>query len=486
LGDGVSSLWNEDAAFLEYTEERKRNWDTTSERNANGNWGKYYRDWLVKIYQFCIPQGARVLEVGCGKGDLLAALQPASGMGVDFSAKMIAAARERHPDLTFVCADAQSLKMQETFDYIILSDLLNDVWDVQELLVRLKPACHGETRIICNFFSQLWKGPLNFVRGMGLANKTLPQNWLTREDMANLFYLAGYDVFRSWSEFLCPVNIPLLAGFFNKYLAKIWPFRLFDLANFLIARPQSSVRAAWVQTPPTVSVLVPARNEAGNIETILKRIPEMGGGTEIIFVEGNSTDDTYETIERVIAASPRNCKLYKQPGKGKGDAVRMGFAKAEGDILMILDADITVPPEDLPRFFDVIYSGQAEFANGVRLVYPMQKRAMRFFNLLGNKFFSAAFSWLLGQPLRDSLCGTKVLTKANYEHIVENRSYFGDFDPFGDFDLLFGAAKLNLKIVDMPIRYRDRTYGDTNIQRWRHGWLLLQMVVYAAFKIKFV
>ncbi|GHS95006.1 glycosyl transferase [Synergistales bacterium] len=478
-------MWISDIAFEEYTKERKQNWDdNASKERIHG--GDYYREWLAKTYRHCIPSGSKVLELGCGRGDLLASLKPSKGLGVDFSPAMIELAKKNYPSLNFICMDAHILSIEGTYDYIVVSDVVNDVWDVQEILVRLRPFCHNETRLIFNFFSQVWKAPLNFARKLGLANRNLTQNWLTCEDMRNLLYLSGYDVFRSWPEFLFPWDIPILRSFFNVYLAKIWPFRLFDLTNFMIARPRSSIRPQWKNDRPTVSVLVPARNEAGNIEALIERIPDMGGGTEIIFVEGNSTDNTYEVIERTIEKSSRNCRLYRQPGRGKGDAVRFGFAQANGDILMILDADITVPPEDLPRFYEVIYTGQAEFVNGVRLVYPMQKQAMRFFNLLGNKFFSAAFSWLLGQPLRDTLCGTKVLTKENYEHIVANRSYFGDFDPFGDFDLLFGAAKLNLKIVDMPIRYRDRTYGDTNIERWKHGWLLLKMVVYAAFKIKFV
>jgi glycosyltransferase involved in cell wall biosynthesis len=213
----------------------------------------------------------------------------------------------------------------------------------------------------------------------------------------------------------------------------------------------------------------------------------MGSSTELVFVEGHSSDNTYETIQHAIAKYPgRKCKLFRQSGKGKGDAVRLGFQESEGDVLMILDADMTVPPEDLTRFFEVLASGKSEFINGVRLVYPLEDEAMRFFNILGNKFFSLAFTWLLGQPIKDTLCGTKVLSKKDYNTIAANRDYFGDFDPFGDFDLLFGAAKLNLKISEIPIRYRSRSYGDTNISRWRHGWLLVKMVVFAARRIKFI
>jgi glycosyltransferase involved in cell wall biosynthesis len=267
----------------------------------------------------------------------------------------------------------------------------------------------------------------------------------------------------------------------NRWLAPLVGW--FCLTVFIVARP---ARTSASQAR-TVSVVIPARNEAGNIAAAVARTPEMGAGTELIFVEGHSRDDTWAQIQKVAAEHPeRKIKILQQTGKGKGDAVRAGFAVATGDILMILDADLTMPPEDLPKFYAVLASGRAEFANGVRLVYPMDEKAMQFLNLCANKTFGLIFTWLLGQPVKDTLCGTKVLSRAHYESIAANRAYFGDFDPFGDFDLLFGAAKLNLKIADVPIRYRERTYGTTNIQRWRHGWLLLQMVLFAARKLKFV
>lgn len=240
-------------------------------------------------------------------------------------------------------------------------------------------------------------------------------------------------------------------------------------------------------TAPSVSVIVPARNEVGNIRPLFERLPRMGSRTELVLVEGGSTDGTPEEIERCRAAFPDlPCLHLKQAGKGKGDAMRLGFARATGDILMILDSDLTVTPEDLPRFYEVLAEGRGRFVNGVRLVYPMEGEAMRFLNFLANKFFSLAFSWLLSQPIKDTLCGTKALWRWDERAIAAGRAYFGDFDPFGDFDLLFGAAKRNLKIVEIPIRYRDRSYGTTKIDRWTHGWLLLQMVVFAARRLKFV
>jgi glycosyltransferase involved in cell wall biosynthesis len=317
-----------------------------------------------------------------------------------------------------------------------------------------------------------------------LAKPQLNQNWLTVEDIQNLLTLAGFELIRSSAEVLCPVRIPLVDTLCNRYLVKVWPFRWLGLTNFIVARPTPVAKPS---AEPIVTVVVPARNEAGNIAAILDRVPTMGAGTELIFVEGNSRDGTYERIEQEIASRPDcTARLYRQNGRGKGDAVRLGFERSSGDLLMILDADLTVPPEDLPRFYEAWRSGRGDFINGVRLVYPMEQKAMRFFNLLGNKFFSLAFTWLLSQSVKDSLCGTKVLSRVHYQTIAANRAYFGEIDPFGDFDLLFGAARYNLKILGLPIRYRERKYGETNIQRWKHGVLLLRMVILASRRIRFV
>jgi SAM-dependent methyltransferase len=467
----------------EYQATRRTFWNLNSEIQDR-SWGGYYRTRLKQVYRLAIPEGASVLEIGCGRGDLLAALKPSLGVGVDFSESMVSLARRLHPNMEFVIADAHELDLGgRTFDYIVISDVVNDLWDVQAVFDRLRGCCKPQTRLIFNYYSHLWGWALRLAQKLGITTPNLPQNWLTRRDMINLLELSGFQTLRSWEEVVVPLRIPLISDIANRYLPKISPFRFLSLTNFLLARPNPQPRKEL----PTVSVIVAARNEEGHIAELMARIPEMGGGTEIVFVEGHSSDDTYSAIEREIAKNPRRRrKLLKQPGKGKGDAVRAGFAAASGDILMILDADITVPPEDLTRFYNVIASGEAEFVNGVRLVYPIQDGAMRFANLVGNKFFSWAFSWLLGQPIRDTLCGTKVLWADDYQKLADNRTYFGDFDPFGDFDLLFGAAKLNLKIMEVPIRYRTRRYGETNIQRWRHGVLLLRMVVFAARRIKFV
>ena len=448
------------------------------EKEAN----RGYHFLLKKYYQFLIPPGMRVLELGCGLGDLLAAVKPSAGVGVDFSPATITLARKRYPELEFQLGDVYDRLPETRFDYIIISDLLNDLPDVQALLDGIHRHSFQHTRLVINSYNNLWRPILRLAEICGLKAPTLMQNWLSSGDITNLLHLSGWELIKVDHRILWPVKTPLLASLFNKWLA---PFlKHFCLTSFFVARPRP-LPSHYKNY--SCSVVIPARNEAGNIEAAVLRTPEMGAGTEIIFVEGHSKDNTWEEIQRVAAKYPhRKIKILKQKSKGKGGAVREAFAAAEGDLLFILDADLTMPPEDLPKFYNVACSGTADFVNGVRLVYPMEDEAMRFLNMLGNKFFSAAFSWLLGQPIKDTLCGTKVLFRKDYEQIARHRAYFGDFDPFGDFDLLFGAAKQNLKMIDLPIRYKARTYGETNISRWKHGWLLLRMVSFAARRLKFL
>jgi len=443
---------------------------------------RFYHDLLKNHFRFLVPAGSRVLEVGCGLGDLLAALEPARGVGIDFSPAMITIAREQHPELEFHVAEAATFEVSERFDHILLSDLVNDLPDVQAVLSHLHEHAHARTRLVMNFFNTLWRPILSLAIKMGAKSPAPPQNWLSLADMKNLLHLAGWEVIKEETRILWPLRTPLLARFLNRWLTPL--LKPFCLTIFLVARlrPQPKPEHHYRCT-----VVIPARNEAGNIEAAVQRTPEMGLGTEILFVEGHSNDDTWDEIRRVKTRYPeRNIRVLKQQTKGKGGAVREGFAAANGDLLFILDADLTMPPEQLPKFYEVARSGLADFVNGVRLVYPMEEQAMRFANMIANYLFSFTFSWLLGQRVKDTLCGTKVLFRADYEAIARNRAYFGEFDPFGDYDLLFGAAKLNLRIADLPIRYQARSYGATNIHRWRHGLILLRMVLFAATRLKFV
>lgn len=446
----------------------------------------YYYEDLAAWYRFIIPAGSSVLEIGCGTGYLLDRMKPQRGVGIDLSPKMIALAQQQFPQYDFKVMDAEQLELAEQFDYIVLSDTVGYFEDVQQALRQLQRVSHSHTRLIITYQNGLWLPVLRLAEKLHLKMPTKKINWLNAADLSNVLYLEGFQVIQTSRRFLFPFHLPVIAWLINRYLAHLPIVNRLCLTNCIVARPFPAVAATAAL--PSVSVIIPARNEAGNISAAIKRIPVMGSQTEVIFIEGHSTDNTLATIQEVVQqyTGPLQLTYAVQTGKGKGDAVRKGFDLARGDILMILDADLTVVPEELPKFYQAIQTGRGEFINGSRLVYPIEKDAMQTLNMIANHFFSVIFTWLLGQRIKDTLCGTKVLWKRDYHLIEKNRSFFGDFDPFGDFDLLFGAAKLHLTIVEIPIRYAARTYGTTNISRFRHGWLLFKMVGFALNKIKFV
>jgi SAM-dependent methyltransferase len=457
------------AAYDRIAEDRAR----FIEKNA------YYAREVERLVKSLVASGSRVLEVGCGLGDLIASLDACHAVGIDVSPRMVELARARHPGLDVRVCDVEADPLPRgPFDYIVLSDVVGHLEDVQQALEALRPLLAHDGRLVVTYYNFLWEPVLKLAERMGRKTPWPSQNWLSMHDIANLLRLAGFDVMRQGTDVLLPVDVPVVSRFMNRWMARLPGASHLALVEYFVARP---VPEALPRSLPSVSVICPCRNERGNIREAVERTPLMGERTELIFVDGSSTDGTVQEIEEAIQSYPGPLQLrlvHQGGGKGKGDAVRKGFAAATGEVLMILDADLTVPPEELPKFYRALVTGKGDLVNGVRLVYPMEDEAMRFLNLLGNKFFGLALSHVIEQPIKDSLCGTKVLSRKHYDRIAANRHVFGDFDPFGDFDLLFGAARLNLKIVDLPVRYRARTYGDTKISRFRHGWLLLRMTAF--------
>jgi 2-polyprenyl-3-methyl-5-hydroxy-6-metoxy-1,4-benzoquinol methylase len=461
--------------LLDYFEKNAPKRDKWKRRN------RFYQRTIERQYSFIIPEGSTVLELGCSTGDLLNAVKPAKGIGVDFSATAIGIARSKYPHLEFHTADALEFKPGTSIDYIIVSELITSLWDVQAFFKNVRSYVNPRTKVIISSYNYLWEPILRFGEFIGLKAKQPLQNWLSIKDIESILTLESFEIVKVEKKLLFPKYIPLFNLIINTFLSNLPGINSLNLIQFITARPVYSEPKDF-----SVTIVVPARNEKGNMENAIKRTPKFGSHQEFIFIEGNSSDGTYEEMLRVQQAYPEvDMKVMKQTGKGKGNAVREAFDKATCDILMILDADLTTPPEDMPKFYEALSMNKGEFINGCRLVYPMEKEAMRFLNFLGNKFFGWFFSFLLGQRLKDTLCGTKVLFRNDYERIIANRRYFGDFDPFGDFDLLFGAAKLNLKITEVIVRYRDREYGSTQISRFTHGWLLIKMSLFAARKIKF-
>jgi SAM-dependent methyltransferase len=466
--------------FLEFAEAN------LDEQARRGKFNAAYREDDRKFMRFLIPPGKRVLELGCGQGELLAALQPSYGVGVDFGARTIARANELHPDLHFVLGDVEDpatlAGIEGPFDYIVIADTIGMFEDIDGTLRLVHHFCAPSTRIIISYYSHLWEPILKLAELLRLRSRQPQINYIATADFLNLMDLADFEVISQEQRQLIPLRWFGLGPFVNRFIAPLPGIRKLCLRTYLVGRP---VRQ-FPDRKFSVSILIPCRNEKGNIENAILRMPRFGTAQEILFVEGNSSDGTFEECERVrdVYKDSWDIKVLKQDGKGKGDAVRKGFAAATGDVLMILDADLTMPPEALPKYHAVIETGKAEFVNGTRLIYPMENEAMRPLNLIANRFFAYLFSYLVNTRLTDTLCGTKVLLRKDYEVLARERGYFGNFDPFGDFDLIFGAAKQNLKIVETPIHYKARTFGETQISRFRDGWLLLKMVWFAYRKLK--
>ncbi len=447
---------------------------------------RYYYDQIAAWLRYVIPEGRRVVDLGCADGAMLHRLKPSHGIGIDFSQGFIRLARERHHEHQFVLADVtkELPPIEAHADYVYAVDLVGYLQDIQGALEHVAKLCSPNTRLVLTKTNPFWGPIFRVASWFGLTQQRRYSNWLTQRQCHSVIELSGFEVVRQDKFMLLPFYIPLLSYVLNRYVSHLPLLKHLSLVEYFICRP----RPTGTSEAPSVSVIIPARNERGNMRPALERMPRFAGPLEVIFVEGHSKDGTWEEIEKVAAERDWGfpIKMYKQTGKGKGDAVRLGFSKASNDILMILDADLTVPPEELPRFYQVLADGRAEYVHGTRLVYPMESEAMRPLNWLGNKFFSAVLTFLLGQSMSDTLCGTKCLWRKAYERLASDRKYFGDFDPFGDFDLIFGSAKLSLKISEIPVHYKDRTYGSTQINRFRDGWLLLKMCGFAANKMLFL
>ena len=445
----------------------------------------FFHEEELGYLRFLIPPGLRILELGCGTGDLLADLQPSIGVGVDISPAMIDQAKQLHPDLQFKIGDVEDPNFMASlpgpFDIILIVDTIGALDDCQRTMELLHQHCTRETRLVIAYYSHLWEPLLLLAEWVGWRSKQPLQNILSPADIHSLAELADFEFIKSELRLLSPLRLFGLGRLLNRFISILPIIRGLSLRHYSICR---SLRRA-VDRVRSASIVIPARNERGNIEATIKRMPRFCDDIEVIFVEGHSSDGTMDEIKRVAAAHPNwNIKVMSQRGEGKADAVFAAFDAARGDVLMILDADLTMPPEQLPKFWHAITASKGEFTNGSRLIYSMDDRAMQFLNLIANRAFSIIFSWLLNQRFTDTLCGTKVLRRADYERLKKGRSYFGDFDPFGDFDLIFGATKLNLRFIEVPIRYAARTYGKTQISRFRHGVLSIRMVIFAFFRIK--
>ena len=453
-----------------------RNLDMWRRRN------RYYHQKIAEYLRFIVPEGESLLLIGCEDGRLLDVLAPSRGFGVDCSEEMIALAGKRRPQHRYLAASDYAFELDESFEYIVLNDMTGEVHDLFSLLQRIAGLCTRTSRVVIVQHNYLWRPVLRLAARLRLKRPEARQNWLSVGDLRVFLDGVGFETIDVRSKLFCPKRLLGLGSAAN-WVAGLVPFvhRLAGteilIARLEAHRPDPSTRSA--------SIVLTTRDERENIEPMVKAIPDVGRETEIIFVEGHSTDGTPEEIERVIKGYPeKRIRLLRQTGVGQGDAIRTGFAAATGDVIILLEADQTSPPEDVLKAFEIVASGRSDYVNGSRFIYPRARGSMPVRNAVGNILFAVWFTWFLGQRTSDVLCGLKAIDRRQFARLLGNWEFLGVFDPFGDFELLFGAARLGLKISEVPTRYTARAYGTPKSRFVKHGMMLARMARRATLEFK--
>jgi len=458
----TDNSWGPDA-LDEIREARRKHQEATAERRDK--WihsNRYFYDRLKRVLKYIIEPRKRVLEIRCETGQLLASVKPSYGVGVEISEAMVECARRQYPEFRFVRSDPESLQLNETFDYVLFNHIFDTV-DILRAFESIRRHCSLETKIVVINYNQLWQPILEFASNVGLRSRFVEPNWISENDLRGFLKLAGFRPVRKHRMMLFPKWIPILSSVMNDFVARLPGLRRLCLMQVMVGRPLAEPKR---EEDLTVSVVIPCRNEVGNIQHAVKRLPAMGRHTEILFCDDKSNDGTADEIRRMQALYPRkDIRLVEGPGICKAENVWAGFRAARGDVLMILDADLTVMPEELPVFLRALATSRGEFVNGSRLVYPMPDLAMKFANIIGNKLFGVAFSFLLDQRIKDTLCGTKVFWRRDWVRMEENLGGWGIKDLWGDYELLFGASKLHLEIIEVPVHYQERIHGVTKMTK---------------------
>ncbi len=436
------------------------------------NW--YFHNSLRQMFKSFIPEGADILQIGYGLGDILSSLYPNKAVSLDTDENIMLSAKRRYPQIKFISGKPENLNVKGKFDYVIIPNSVDHLEDIQTVLEKLKLNVTSKSKIMLTALNPKWIQILSVLEKLNLKRAEGEKNWLRLEDLKNITRISGYEIEESGFRVMLPLHIPLVTRWINATIPNTPLFKRFCLEQFIVARK--------VESPATkklsCSVVVPCFNEEENIKNCVSRVPKMGKWTEIVVVDDGSTDKTIKVVKQLMKTY-KNLKLVSyKPNRGKGWAVKQGMDAARGDVVMILDADMAVPPEELPRFFSIFERNYGNFVNGTRLIYPMEDQAMRQLNLIGNLVFSWIFSWLLGVRITDTLCGTKALYKSDYKNVkMSGKSW-------GDFDLLFGAAENDLDIIEVPVHYKKRVAGKSKMKAFKHGMVLAKMCGIGFWRLK--
>ena len=358
--------------------------------------------------------------------------------------------------------------INKKYQRIILTDVVENYDDVFALLNIVSNLLTIDGKLIISSINTKYLILSRTLEFLKLKDSNENTSYIHVKKIRNITSGVGLEYQKFYTKQLFPFSFFYVGNVINKIM-EIISFQLnLGIKTYIIFRP-----AIITNSKNSKSIIIPAKNEEGNLVELVSRIPKFEN-TEIIFSYGKSKDNTLKVMKQITQSNKLfKFKLVKQTKNGKANAVWEALNVVENDLIAILDADISVDPETLSDFFDIIEKNNADFVNGTRLIYDMEKNSMRFLNRIGNRFFQFFISKIIKEALTDSLCGTKVFKKSYLNDLYFWQNIFGKKDPFGDFDLIFAAAYSGQKIVEMPIVYRERKYGTTQIARFKDGFKLL-------------
>lgn len=432
---------------------------------------RYYYTQIQRLLKFLIPPGKSILYFGCYREDVIYSLDASSSVVIN---EEVDERISKNKSVEFVHCKYHLYNPQQEYDYIILDTVIGKTENINLLLRNISSACSSHTRIIIHQENYLWRPLLNFAASFGLKKQEKTQNWLSIKDVETYLETAGFESTRVYKKNIFPLKAGFLGPILNHFFSTIPVLDFLKLDQFIVGRFNKPF--TQLKSSSSLSICLTVKDEEHNIEPIVSSLPVLCENQEILFVEGNSTDNTAKEIERMKMLFPhKNIRLIKQPGKGQGDAIHTGFKEAKGEIIILYEGDGTSEPYDIQYFYEAIEAGRFEFIEGSRFVYPLSHKCMPLANKIGNVVFAKWFSFFLNQRTTDVLSGIKAIRKKDYEKIYNTWGFLGIPDPFGDFELLFGSARYGLKIGEIPIRYKPRVFGESKTSVFKHGWYLLKM-----------
>lgn len=364
------------------------------------------------------------------------------------------------------------------YDCIVLSDMFEVNDDILGLLKLLKKNLNNDGTILLTSITPIWDGVLSILEMLNLKNKSKKRSYIHLNKLSAVLDTINFQITGKRTRQYFPFKLFYFGNIINNFLEIILYFFNFGIRSYFTIKEIEDTAEKDVLSK---TIIVPAKNEEGNLNELINRIPYLGNNVEVIISCGISNDNTLG-MAKSLKSDNFIIKVIEQTSKGKANAVWEACEQSSNDLIAILDADLSVDPEELSSFFELIETKKCDFVNGTRLIYSMEKGSMRFINNFGNRLFQYVVSKIIRLPLTDSLCGTKVFKKNLYEKIKKWQSVVKIKDPFGDFDLLFAAAYSSQKIVEYPIHYRARKYGTTQIRRFKDGFKLIKYLSVSFYK----